>query len=157
MAMADGTKSKAISKTVFNWINSKIVSRVPSIVHDCQEAISEIQNQWDSICGANPGAVDPPNVLQQIWPHVQRLRRETTLPRVTASGLQRQIAKRKPTAAAGLDGWRTNEAQALPELFSQCVADFFNEVENKFRKLPQCLLRTQQIMLEKPESECRLG
>ncbi len=120
-----------------------------NILFQPQEAIDEINNQWDSIFAANILSDDPQTVLKKIWPFVESHRNPVDLPPIQGAHLRKQILKRKAHAAPGMDGWRTLECQALPISFYNCVANFFQQVENKQRILPSILTTGKQIILDK--------
>ena len=156
-SMAKGTSSKNVSKSVYQWLRNKDLVKNPNHVADSQgntifqpqEAIDEINNQWDDIFAANILSEDPQTVLSKIWPLIESHRNPVDLEPIEGCHLKRQILKRKAHAAPGMDGWRTTERQNLPITFFNCVAYFFQQVENKKRSLPTILTTGKQIILDK--------
>ena len=156
-SMANGTSTKTVSKNVYQWLRNKDCVKNPNHVVDShgntlfqpQEAIDEINNQWDDIFAANILSEDPQNVLKKIWPFIESHRNPFDFEPIQGYHLKRQILKRKPYAAPGMDGWRTTECQNLPVSFYNCVAKFFQQVENKQRSLPAILTTGKQIILDK--------
>ena len=152
-----GTSSKNVAKEVFQWLKNKnspkpsnqVVDSHGNILFQPQEALNEINSQWDDIFAANALSEDPQSVLQKIWPLVESSRNPIDLEPVQGCNLKLQILKRKSQAAPGIDGWRTRECQALPTVFFDIIADFFNQVENKKRCLPSILTTGKQIILDK--------
>ena len=156
-SMAKGTSTKNVSRNVYQWLRNKDCVRNPNRVVDSQgntlfqpqDAIDEINNQWDDIFAANILSEDPQTVLKKIWPFIESHRNPIELEPIQGCHLKRQILRRKAHAAPGMDGWRTTECQNLPISFYNCVAKFFQEVENKQRSLPAILTTGKQIILDK--------
>lgn len=59
--MADGTRNKQIAKDVFKWIKRKSQPSPPNIIRNCDghiiyepnQALQEINTQWDEIFASN--------------------------------------------------------------------------------------------------------
>lgn len=152
-----GTANKQVAGFVYKWIQNKTNMVTPNlvrspagdIIYDPQQAIAEINEQWDQVFAANIFHQSPERVLQHAWPFIERIRCPVELPSLTGCMLKKQIMKRKVSAAAGLDGWRTVESQALPSCFYDLIATYFRDVENGTRKLPVILTTAKQSILDK--------
>ena len=155
--MIQGTKSKQVGKMVFQWIKSRTTSPSPNLIRDAEnniivdpnEAIKEINEQWDSIFAANVLHADPLDVLKFAWPHIQESRTVASIPPLSGSDLKNQALRRRIDAAPGLDGWRTCEMKILPCAIYDAAAIYFQKVEQGIRQLPKCLVLARQIILEK--------
>ena len=155
--MIQGTRSKQVGKMVFQWIKSKTAIPSPNLIRDAEnniivdpnDAISEINEQWDSVFAANVLHSDPMEVLKFAWPHIQESRSVACIPPLSGSDLKSQALRRKIDAAPGLDGWRTCEMKMLPCVVYDAAATYFQKVELGIRQLPKCLVLARQIILEK--------
>lgn len=155
--MINGTRSKNVSKFIYQWLKNKTQTFVPNLIRNADgdilysptEAIDEINNQWDDIFSANTLHNNPHDVLREIWPVVARIRNPTTLPSLTGAMLREQASKRRSDAAAGIDGWRTVETKILPLKVYDLIAEYFRCVENGTRQLPGILTTARQIILHK--------
>lgn len=155
--MVDGTKSKQVSKMVYAWIKSKTRCPTPNLIRDAddniivdpQQAISEINSQWDSVFAANVLHTDPMDVLKYAWPHIQDSRVVADIPAISGNALKKQALRRRIDAAPGLDGWRTVEIRTLPTVIFDVVARYFSKVESGIRQLPETLVLARQIILDK--------
>lgn len=96
-------------------------------------------------------------ILKQVWPYIQDKRRDVALPPITAVQLWRQAARRRPDAAAGLDGWQTTEVQALPPSAFQPVADLFNRIEAGEVAFPTILTQVRMVIHNKDGSDAPLS
>lgn len=93
------------------------------IVFDPQIAMDVIADKWDGVFAVNASHQHEMQILQQVWPYIHDKGKTVLLPPITEMQLWTQAAARKPDAAAGLDGWMTREAQALPPVAFRPVAD----------------------------------
>lgn len=155
--MALGTTSKNVHSSVYKWINSRsaiqnsnqITDGENNLILDPTDAINHVQSIWDDIFGVNAGHQDPQTLLSFVWPYANQIRSECNVPPLTGAMLQTQACKRKVTAAAGLDGWRTVEAMVLPTKVWDAIAAFFQKVEQQERNLPQLCTMGRQVLLDK--------
>lgn len=121
------------------------------------DAITEINEQWDSIFAANIHHSDPELVLSKVWPLLGHSYSKVELPAISAIDLKNQAAKRKANAAPGLDGWRTVEVQSFPLCVWSAIAAYFNQVESGQRSLPENLTLAKQIILDKGSEDTPLS
>ena len=142
---------------IFEHLKNKAAEDPPNLVTDqvgniiCQpcDAITEINHQWDEIFAANALQPDPMQTLAFIWPQIQACQHECDLPEISCDDLRGTIQARKPYAAPGMDGWRTNELQMLP---SSCFLPFvmcFRHMEASREPLPKALTCAKQMILNK--------
>ena len=156
--MKEGTQTKQVSCSVFQWLKNRNKSSSQNLIKDDDnnivyapiDAIKLINAKWGDIYAANVLHHDPIEVLKFAWPIIDKIRNPVDLPALTGESLKAQILKRRVNAAPGLDGWRTVECQTLPITFYSAVADYFTQVEQGLRKLPQCLTNAKQVILDKP-------
>lgn len=159
--MKEGTQTKQVSCSVFQWLKNRNKSSSQNLIKDDDnnivyapiDAIKLINAKWDDIYAANVLHHDPMEVLKFAWPMIDKIRNPVDLPALTGESLKAQILKRRVNAAPGLDGWRTVECQTLPITFYSAVADYFTQVEQGLRKLPQCLTNAKQVLLDKPNCD----
>ena len=163
--MIKATRSKQVDKCVYQWISGKTKVSTPNLILNSNgdiimaptEAISEINEQWDTIYAANIHHTDPQEVLAKVWPFVKDRYTKIELPCITATDLKNQTARRKVNAAPGLDGWRTVEVQSFPLTVWSAIASYFNQVESGQRCLPQNLTLAKQIILDKGSDDAPLS
>ena len=144
---------------VFHHLKNRLYDEPPNLVQDDSgniiyqpnEALRCLNDKWDSVFGINAGHDDALQVLQVVWPYIHEDVHHVDLPPIDENALFQVIQKRKKNAAPGLDGWRTQELQALPAYALRPVAKFFNWVEETLGdNLPKMLTCTKQIILHKP-------
>lgn len=131
--MIFGTQTKNVHSFVYKWIQSKTQIEVPNLIvdasgnilYDPSEAIQEINLQWDKVFSANVLHQNPVDLLRFIWPFIDEIRHEATIPDLTGQMLRQQVLRRKANTAAGIDGWRTVEMYSLPVFVYDQVATFF--------------------------------
>ena len=145
-------------KYIFHHLKNKVADEPSNLVLDeqqnivCQpnEAIHLINSKWDDIFSANALHEDPLHILRAVWPYLRHDTAVCELPPLTADALAQTIAARNPDAAAGLDGWRTTDLQALPIKCLEVIAKFFQSVEDDCGgDLPTVLVCAKQAILNK--------
>ena len=126
-----------------------IMDQEKNIVFAPNEAIREINQQWDSVYSANAGFPHPLKMLEIVWPQIHHFSHSCSVPDVTAVALRDIIKRRRPDAAPGLDGWRTIEMQSLPVKCFEPFAMLFKELEEGTCPMPQSLATAKQVILNK--------
>ena len=142
---------------IFRHLRNKVIDDPPNLVTDelgniifqPNDAIASINCQWDAIFAANIDHAEPVRVLQFIWPYIEQNHDTCDLPVLSAEDLHTTIKARKPFAAPGLDGWRTEELQALPITTFQPFAQCFRHMEDSRMPLPKVLVCAKQMILNK--------
>ena len=163
-AMRNATTS-SIGKVVYQYLKRKgrvvpqnlIEDDSGNIVFDPQTAMDVIADKWDAVFSVNVSHQHEMQILKQVWPYIHDKGRPVALPPITARQLWEQALRRKPEAAAGLDGWRTREVQALPLAAFQPVADLFNDIEAGSSEFPVILTQVRVIILNKDGSDAPLA
>ena len=151
-ASAKGTKAY-----IFLHLKNKVQEDPPNLIVDRQgntlyqpnEAICEINSQWDDIFAANVLRSDPIDVLRVIWPYVSHECHKIDDIELTAAELFATVQQRRTTAAPGLDGWRTEELQRLPVACFEPVVAYFKAIENNASALAKTLTCAKQVLLNK--------
>ena len=155
------TKVVASVKSSKSYIFKHLVNRAnhepPNLVTDDDGhvlfqpkcALERINKEWDSVFWANALHEHPLQVLQVIWPYIVDDAVACKLPLISATDLFTTVQARKPAAAGGLDGWRTNGLQPLPPDAFHGVADFFNWFETSDDPCPSVLVTGKQQILDK--------
>ena len=164
-AMKNATTSLAIGKVVYQYLKKKgrvvpqnlVEDDVGNIVYDPQTAMDVIASKWDSVFSVNAQHPHEMHILKQVWPYIHDKGRAVALPPVTELQLWEQAQRRKPDAAAGLDGWHTREVQALPPVAFRPVAHLFNSVEAGTDDFPDILTKVRMIILNKDGSDAPLS
>ena len=155
--MKQGTTTKNVHTNVFEWVKQKQQTHSSNLIKDNEgniitnpvDALDEINQQWDEIYGSNVLHEDPQKILSFVWPYLQETRLPAVIPDLDGPSLRRQILCRRVEASPGLDGWRTIEAQLLPDAFYSAIAKFFVGIEAGQRRLPICLTTARQTILDK--------
>lgn len=145
------------SAFVFQHLKNRAADEPPNLVTDSQgniitdpqEAIAEINTQWDTVFSANQGFPPPIKMLEIVWPHIHQYGQQYDVPELHATDLQKVILARRKDAAPGLDGWRTCEVQALSLPVLSNFAYIFRRIEQSDDPLPQALATAKQIILNK--------
>ena len=113
-------------------------------------AIKELNEQWDTVYAANLLHENPVKVLEIIWPQVKNVVEPCDDIPITTKILHETILSRASHTAPGLDGWRTLEAQALPQnALVPVVVKCFEQIEQTNAPLPCSLNRAKQMILSK--------
>lgn len=152
-SMKDATASMTIGKIVYQFLKSKgrvtppnlVEDDTGNIIYDPQTAMDTIAAKWDSVFSANADHEHEMLVLKQVWPYIHDKGRGITLPPIDEHQLCHQAARRRPDAAAGLDGWQTHEIQALPPSAFRPVARLFNQIEAGCMEFPTVLTQVRSI------------
>ena len=164
-AMKNATTSLAIGKVVYQYLKRKgrvlpqnlVEDDDGNIVYDPQTAMNTIAEKWDTVFSVNASHQHEMQILKQVWPYIHDKGQSVVLGPITETQLWEQAARRKPDAAAGLDGWNTREVQALPPIAFRPVAALFNEIEAGTSDFPTILTQVRMIILNKDGSDAPLS
>ena len=164
-AMKNATTSLAIGKVVYQYLKKKgrvvpqnlVEDDAGNIVYDPNTAMDIIADKWDSVFSVNAQHFHEMQILKQVWPYIHDKGRSVVLPPITEMQLWEQACRRKPDAAAGLDGWNTREVQLLPPAAFRPVARVFNDIEAGHADFPDILTQVRMIILNKDGSEAPLS
>ena len=116
-----------------------------------------IAAKWDSVFSVNADHEPEMMILKQVWPYIQDKGRAIALPPIDEHQLWHQAARRRPDAAAGLDGWLTREVQALPPSAFRPVAKLFNMIEAGQIDFPTALTQVRMVIHNKDGSDAPLS
>ena len=163
--MKDATKSLTIGKIVYQFLKRKgrvtppnlVEDEQGNIIYDPQVAMDTIANKWDSVFAVNTEHEHEMQILKQIWPYIHDKGKAITLPPITEQQLWQQASRRRPDAAAGLDGWMTREVQALPPSAFRPVASLFNVIEAGSAEFPTVLTQVRMVIHNKDGSDAPLS
>ena len=150
-AMKQATTSLSIGKIVYQYLKRKrrivppnlVEDDVGNIIYDPQCAMDHIAGKWDSVFSVNASHLHDMQILKQVWPYIHDKGQKVALPPVTELQLWEQASRRRPDAAAGLDGWTTPEVQALPPSAFKPVASLFNDIEAGNAEFPTILTQVK--------------
>ena len=164
-AMKNATSSMTIGKVVYQYLKRKgrvvpqnlVEDDAGNIVYDPQSAMNIIAEKWDSVFSVNASHHHEMQILKQVWPYIHDKGMSVALGPITEFQLWEQAARRKPDAAAGLDGWQTREVQALPPVAFRPVAALFNGIEEGSDDFPTILTQVRMIILNKDGSDAPLS
>ena len=164
-SMKNATTSMTIGKIVYQFLKRKgrvtppnlVEDEAGNIIYDPQTAMDTIAAKWDSVFSVNADHEHEMMVLKQVWPYVQDKGQTITLPPIDEHQLWQQAAKRRPDAAAGLDGWMTREVQALPPSAFRPVAWLFNQIEAGCLDFPTILTQVRMVIHNKDGSDAPLS
>ena len=131
--------------------NNLVTTQQGHIIYQPVEALTTINEQWDSIFAANIGHDDPVELLKVLWPYLSRENKPWQPPPITGADVLQTVQARHVNAAPGLDGWRTLELQSLPLEVCELFAAFFRRLEaNVDFHLPNALTTAKMVILNKP-------
>ena len=164
-AMKNATTSLTIGKVVYQYLKKKgrvvpqnlVEDDAGNIVYDPNTAMDIIADKWDSVFSVNAQHSHEMQILKQVWPYIHDKGHSVVLPPITELQLWEQAGRRKPDAAAGLDGWNTREVQALPPAAFRPVARVFNNIEAGHADFPDILTQVRMIILNKDGSDAPLS
>ena len=161
-SMKNATTSLTIGKIVYQFLKKKgppnlVEDEAGNIIYDPQTAMDTIAAKWDSVFSVNADHEHEMMILKQIWPYIQDKGQTIVLPRIDEHQLWQQAAKRRPDAAAGLDGWMTREVQALPPSAFRPVALLFNQIEAGCIDFPTILTQVRMVIHNKDGSDAPLS
>ena len=120
-----------------------------NIIVDPTQAIATFNSAWDEVFACNIDAEHPLKMLDVIWPYIKDHTMQFECPPIDAHELWLTIQARKPQAAPGFDGWRTQELQKLPEACFKPFAQVFEQLELSDEPLPTTLTCARQMILNK--------
>ena len=127
-----------------------VVDQDHNIVYQPNAALTFLNSEWDQVFSANVLQHHPLKMLETVWPYIHDKQVQAQVAPITGTDLHKIIQKRKPTAAPGLDGWRTTELQRLTPAELQPCAEFFALIEETDIALPTPLVCAKQVILNKP-------
>ena len=164
-AMKLATTSMAIGKVVYQYLKKKgrvtppnlVEDDAGNIVFDPQSAMNITVDKWDAVFAANAGHEHEMQNLKQVWPYIHDKGKPVILPPITQTQLWEQAQRRRPDAAAGLDGWLTREVQALPPAAFRPVAALLNAIEAGEDEFPTILTQVRMIILNKDGNDAPLS
>lgn len=164
-SMKEATISLTIGKIVYQFLKRKgrvtppnlVEDEAGNIIYDPQMAMDTIAAKWDSVFSVNADHEHEMLILKQIWPYIQDKGRTLILPPIDAHQLWQQASKRRPDAAAGLDGWMTREVQALPPSAFKPVATLLNLIEAGRIEFPTVLTQVRMVIHNKDGSDAPLS
>ena len=128
-----------------------------NIIYDPQTAMDVIADKWDSVFSANANHDHELQVLKEVWPYIHNKGKAIALPPITEDQLWQQAARRRPDAAAVLDGWQTREVQALPPAAVRPVAELFNGIEAGSVEFPTILTQVSMVIHKEDGSDAPLS
>ena len=164
-AVKHATTSLAIGKIVYQYLKRKgrvvppnlVEDEMGNIIYDPQTAMDVIADKWDSVFSVNANHDHELQILKQVWPYIHNKGKAIALPPITEDQLWQQAARRRPDAAAGLDGWQTREVQALPPAAFRPVAELFNGIEAGSVEFPTILTQVRMVIHNKDGSDAPLS
>ena len=164
-AMKQATSSLSIGKIVYQYLKRKrrivppnlVEDDVGNIIYDPLCAMDHIAGKWDSVFSVNANHQHEMQILKQVWPYIHDKGQKVALPPVTEILLWEQASRRRPDAAAGLDGWATREVQALPPSAFKPVAELFNDIEAGTTEFPTILTQVKMFIFNKDGSDLPLS
>ena len=164
-SMKHATSSMAIGKIVYQYLKRKgrvappnlVEDEMGNIIYDPQAAMDHIADKWDTVFSVNAAHDHAMQILKQVWPYIHDKRKVINLPPITEMQLWHQASRRRPQAAAGLDGWQTVEVQALPPAAFRPVAQLFNDIEAGLIGFPSILTKVRMVIHNKDGSDAPLS
>lgn len=164
-AMKCATTSLAIGKIVYQYLKRKGRVAPPNlreddvgnIIYDPQTAMDVIADKWDTVFSVNADHAHELQTLKEVWPYIHHKGKAIALPPITEDQLWKQAARRRPDAAAGLDGWQTREVRALPPAAFRPIAELFNGIEAGSLEFPTILTQVRMAIHNKDGSDAPLS
>ena len=149
------------NKDVFTYL--KIRHNMPLFTPICDkqampirqplEALDFACEQWNEVFSANPSPFNSEPFFRVVGPLLGARPETCEFQPITPEELQSAARQRKSSAAAGIDGWRTDEIQALPVSAFLPWAVLWNAVEQGILPMPQIFRCARLVMLPKPDAK----
>ena len=160
----DASKSTAVGLIVYQYLRKRvqkhpanIIEEEGNIVVDPTDALRIFASKWDNIFSANLLLPRDEHVLRPVIPFIEQVRRDVSLPELTAMDFFHQVQARRKDAPGGMDGWSTRELQMLPPLCFEPIVQLFRKVEDGSLQLPSILTLARQVVLDKPGPDSALA
>ena len=149
------------NKDVFTYLKMKHNLPVYTPICDKQgipirqptEALTFVVEQWNDVFSANPQPFNSEPFFRVVGPLLGNNPHSCNFQPITPEELQAAAGQRKTTAAAGIDGWRTDEIQALPTDAFLPWALLWNAVEQGILPMPKIFRVARLVMLPKPDAK----
>ena len=117
------------------------------------EALAFAVEQWNEVFSANSQPFNCEPFFRVVGPLLGNNPHRCDFQPLTPEDLQTAAGQRKTTAAAGIDGWRTDEIQALPTNAFLPWALLWNAVEQGILPIPRIFRVARLVMLPKPDAK----
>ena len=117
------------------------------------EALAFAVEQWNEVFSANSQPFNCEPFFRVVGPLLGNNPHRCDFQPLTPEDLQTAAGQRKTTAAAGIDGWRTDEIQALPTNAFLPWALLWNAVEQGILPMPRIFRVARLVMLPKPDAK----
>ena len=117
------------------------------------EALDFACEQWNEVFSVNPNPFDCEPFFRVIGPLLGGNPVSCEFQPVTPDELHKAACARKSSASAGIDGWRTDEIQALPVSAFLPWALLWNAIEQGILRMPKIFRCARLVMLPKPDAK----
>eukprot|EP00438_Fugacium_kawagutii_P029561 Skav216033 [mRNA] locus=scaffold2403:24889:31312:+ [translate_table: standard] len=118
-----------------------------------RDALAFARQQWNNVFDFHREPVPTGPIMRVLGNDFARIKSDCTLPPLCEDDLRNSILDRKREAAAGVDGWRTVELQALPwRCFTPWVMLWTGIEDGRFQ-MPGVFKIAKLVMLPKPEAK----
>jgi len=149
------------NKDVFTYL--KMRHNVPVFTPICDknavpvrqpQALEFACEQWNEVFGANPSPFNTePFFRRVVGPLLGSNPHRCDFQPITPDDLFVAASQRKTSAAAGIDGWRTDEIQAFPASAFIPWALLWNSIEQGILPMPKIFRCARLVMLPKPDAK----
>ena len=124
-----------------------------SPIYQPQQALAFAKDQWDEVFGIHAEGIPTKPFMDVVGPLLEASNDQCKFPDLEIHEFYQAIQSRKSNAAAGLDGWRTDELQSLPCLAFLPWIWLWNKIENHEFEIPYIFKCARVVMLPKPDAK----
>lgn len=124
-----------------------------SPIYQPQQALAFAKEQWDGVFGVHAEGIPTQPFMNVIGPLLEASSESCNFPTLEAHDFYQAIQSRKKDAAAGIDGWRTDELQSLPSVAFLPWIWLWTKIENQEFQIPKIFRCARVVMLPKPDAK----
>ena len=155
------TSAASTCKDIYHYLRMR--HKVPAFAPICnedgspiyqpQQALAFAQQQWDEVFGVHAEGIPTKPFMDVLGPLLEASSVPGQLPDLEVNEFHQAIHSRKSCAAAGIDGWRTDELQSLPVIAFMPWVWLWKKVEEQQFDIPKIFRCSRVVMLPKPDAK----
>ena len=155
------TSAASTCKDIYHYL--RVRRKVPAFAPICnesgtpiyqpQQALEFAKQQWDQVFGIHSDGIPTKPFMDAVGPLLDAVSVPCQLPQLEVDEFYQAVQSRKQAAAAGIDGWRTDELQALPANAFVPWIWLWRKIEDQQFEIPRIFRCARVVMLPKPEAK----
>ena len=124
-----------------------------SPLYQPSHALDFAKQQWDEVFGVHAEGIPTQPFMDVVGPLLDSSNAQCNFPELEIQDFYQAIQSRKRCAAAGIDGWRTDELQSLPPIAFTPWTWLWRKIETKTFGIPKIFQCARVVMLPKPDAK----